>query len=101
MALAAALAADPGRMPALRTEAAARLGVSRDVSPRNEAGVPLDADLRELLATTIEDCNALPLADASALEESRAAKSLAAPAARAGITAMLRGKPPEFPRPLA
>jgi hypothetical protein len=63
--------------------------------------VPLSAALRDLLARTIVDSNAASLAAASSLEEQRAAESLAAPAAKVGVTAMLRGKPPVFADPLA
>ncbi len=99
LAFARKLADDPARIPTLREGPAAHT-VARDVPTTNEAGVPLDADLRDLLARTIEDCSALPVAEASALEARRAAESLAAPAAAAGVKAMLRGKPPRFPNPL-
>ncbi len=98
-ALAARLA-DPGPLPAFR-EGPAEVVVARDVDPRSDQGVALDADLRELLAATIEACNALPFAEASALEEQRAAQSLAMSSSRIGVQAMLRGKPPVFEKPLA
>ncbi|NJK32012.1 MAG: hypothetical protein HC927_06080 [Deltaproteobacteria bacterium] len=63
--------------------------------------MPLDADLRELIAKTIEEANALPYAEASALEERRAAESLTMSSSAIGVKAMLRGKPPEFEKPLA
>jgi enoyl-CoA hydratase/3-hydroxyacyl-CoA dehydrogenase len=98
MAYAAQLAASG--VPAFR-EGPATVTVDRDVATTNEAKVALDADLRELLATTITDANALPWAEASALEERRAAESLAGSSAKVGVAAMLRGKPPEFARPLS
>lgn len=83
-----------------RREGPAELVVDRDVDPRNEQGVPLDADLRELLAGAIEACNALPADAAGALEEQRAADSLCMSASRIGVAAMARGKAPAFERPL-
>jgi hypothetical protein len=74
--------------------------VDASVSPTNEAGVPLDADLRALLVQTIEQCNALPHADASRLEEDKAALSLTMSSSAIGVKAMLRGKPPAFEHPL-
>ena len=97
-ALAARLA--EGAPPPFR-DGPAEVSVDRGVDPRSEQGVPLDADLRDLLASTIEACNALPFAEASALEERRAARSLAMSSSRIGVHAMLRGKPPTFERPLA
>lgn len=99
MKLAIAIARGTSPMPALRTAGQPRT-VSRDVAIENEAGVVLDADLRDLLARTIEDANAAEISEGSAIEERRAAQSLAAEAAKVGVTAMLRGKPPAFPRPL-
>lgn len=96
-ALASALAAEG--VPAFR-EGGAEVTVDRHANPCNEQGVPLDADLRELLARTIEECNALPLAEASALEEQRAAESLCMSTSRIGVAAMTRGKPPQFENPL-
>ncbi|RMG97888.1 MAG: hypothetical protein D6705_07510 [Deltaproteobacteria bacterium] len=99
MDLARRLARDPNARPAFR-EGPTDHRVDRDVPTRNEAGTPLDADLRDLLVETIEACNRTTWAEASAIEERNAAKSLAAPAAAVGVKAMLRGKPPQFPRPL-
>lgn len=99
MAFAAGLASGEAAKPEFRM-GGATLVVRRDVDPRNEAGVPLDADLRELIATTVEEANALPYAEASALEERRAAESLVMSASAIGVKAMLRGKPPEFAKPL-
>jgi enoyl-CoA hydratase/carnithine racemase len=98
MAYAAELA--KGGVPAFR-EGPAVVVVDRNVATRTESGVPHDADLRELLAETIEHTNALPYAEASALEEVNAAKSLTMSSSRIGVAAMLRGKAPEFERPLA
>jgi enoyl-CoA hydratase/carnithine racemase/3-hydroxyacyl-CoA dehydrogenase len=75
--------------------------VDRGVDPRNERGVPLDADLRDLLAATIEATNNLDYPAASEHEADRAAHSLTQSASKIGVTAMLRGKPPTFARPLA
>jgi enoyl-CoA hydratase / 3-hydroxyacyl-CoA dehydrogenase len=99
MKLAISIARGTVPTPRLRTTGERR-SVRRDVAPTNEAGVPLDADLRELLARTIEDANAADLAAGSELEAQRAAESLAADAAKVGVAAMLRGKPPVFPRPI-
>jgi enoyl-CoA hydratase/3-hydroxyacyl-CoA dehydrogenase len=85
--------------PSLRTEGIAHTVVT-DVPGTNEAGVPLSAALRELLVATITDANAATIADGSALEAKRAAQSLAAPAAKVGVTAMQRGKPPVFADPI-
>ncbi|MCB9701475.1 MAG: enoyl-CoA hydratase/isomerase family protein [Myxococcales bacterium] len=87
-------------LPAFR-EAAAEVAVDRGVDPRNEQGVPLDADLRELLAATIEACVGKPWAEASAIEEAKAAESLAMSTSKIGVAAMLRGKAPAFQKPLA
>ena len=70
--------------------------VDRNAPTTNEAGVPLDAELRELLADTIEQTNGLPWADASRLEEEAAARSLTLSSSAIGVKAMLRGKPPTF-----
>mgnify|MGYP000847528390 FL=1 len=100
MEYAAALAEGTAATPAFRT-GPAEVHVDTNVSPRNDQGLALDADLRALLARTIEDCNALPYAPASDLEEQRAAESLCMSSSKIGVTAMLRGKPPQFERPLA
>jgi enoyl-CoA hydratase/carnithine racemase len=100
MAFAAALASGQAQRPSFR-EGPAQVLVSRDVNPRNEAGVALDADLRELIARTVEEINALPYAEGSAIEEVRAADSLTMSSSAIGVKAMLRGKPPEFEKPLA
>lgn len=94
------LAQGTAPMPAFRA-GPAEVPASLDVNPRNEQGVPLDRTLRELLARTIVDANALPFAEASALEEQRAAESLCLSSSRLGVQAMLRGKPPQFETPLA
>jgi len=99
MALAAALASGERDKPAFRMFAT-EVKVNRDVDPRNEAGVPLDADLRELIAKTIEDINNLPYDEGSAIEEQRGAKSLTMSTTKIGVKAMLRGKPPKFENPL-
>ncbi|PCC75203.1 Enoyl-CoA hydratase/carnithine racemase [Nannocystis exedens] len=95
-----ALARGTAPLPPFRT-GPAEVAVDRDVDPRNEQGVVLDAELRDLLARTIQDANALDVDAASALEEQRAADSLCQSAARVGVTAMSRGKPPVFEHPLA
>jgi enoyl-CoA hydratase/carnithine racemase/3-hydroxyacyl-CoA dehydrogenase len=100
MAMAAALASGELAKPAFRSEPA-RIEVDRAVNPRNEAGVVLDAELRELIAKTIEEANGLPHAEGSAIEEQRAAESLTLSSSKIGVTAMLRGKPPQFDKPLA
>ncbi|MEM6296810.1 MAG: enoyl-CoA hydratase-related protein [Myxococcota bacterium] len=99
MKLAAALASGDVPMPTFRDEPA-MLTVDRNVATTNEAGVPLDADLRTLLADTIEQANALPYADGSALEGKNAAKSLAMSSSAIGVKAMMRGKPAQFENPL-
>lgn len=99
MKLAAALASGETPMPAFR-EDGATVEVDRNVATTNEAGVPLDADLRALLAETIEQANSLPYADGSALEAKNAAKSLAMSSSAIGVKAMMRGKPPQFENPL-
>lgn len=101
MAFAAALAAGSEPMPAFREGPAEPFAVDRDVDGKNEAGVPLDADLRELIARTVEEINALPYAEGSAIEEVRAADSLTMSSSKIGVKAMLRGKPPEFETPIA
>jgi enoyl-CoA hydratase/3-hydroxyacyl-CoA dehydrogenase len=100
MALARAIAMAEAPVPALRTEGRA-IAVDRAAPPRNEAGVPLDRGLREWLAATIEAANAAELTEGAAIEGRRAAQSLAQPAARIGVTARMRNKPPAFPDPLA
>jgi enoyl-CoA hydratase/carnithine racemase/3-hydroxyacyl-CoA dehydrogenase len=100
MAFAAALAAGDRPRPSFR-EGPATVPVDEGVNPRNEQGVPHDADLRRLIASTVRDCNALAWPDASALEEARAADSLAARPSAIGVAALLRGKPPQFETPLA
>jgi enoyl-CoA hydratase/carnithine racemase len=99
MAMAAALASGELARPTFRMDAAT-IVVNRDVDPRNEAGVPLDAELRELIAKTIEEANALPFADGSTLEQQRGAESLTLSSSKIGVAAMLRGKPPQFAQPL-
>ncbi|KIG16006.1 Enoyl-CoA hydratase [Enhygromyxa salina] len=100
MAFAAGIAAGKIERPAFR-DGPAEVAASRDVDPCNEAGVPLDADLRELIASTIERANALPFAEGSAVEERAAAQSLTMSSTAIGVKAMQRGKPPAFEKPLA
>ena len=99
MAFAAELAAS-NTTPAFRS-GPAELVVDLGVSPRNEAGVALDSQHRDLLARTIEDCNNLPFAVASDVEAERAAESFTLSACKIGVQALLRGKPPQFEHPLA
>jgi enoyl-CoA hydratase/carnithine racemase len=99
MKLAATIVSDPSKTPAFR-EGPAEVKVNTDVPTTNEAGIPLDADLRTLLVETIEGANALPYADGSRLEEKNAAKSLAMSSSAIGVKAMMRGKPPKFENPL-
>ncbi|MFO0635801.1 MAG: enoyl-CoA hydratase-related protein [Nannocystaceae bacterium] len=100
LAFARELADDASRVPALR-EGGVTLHVDAGAPGVNEAGVALSSALRSLLVSTIVDANAAPLAEAGAIEARRAAQSLAAPAAKVGVTAMLRGKPPAFADPIA
>jgi enoyl-CoA hydratase / 3-hydroxyacyl-CoA dehydrogenase len=99
MAYAAKLGTGKAELPAFR-DGPADVRVDRSVATTNEAGVALDADLRDLLVQTIEGANALPFADASRLEQERAAESLAMSSSSIGVKAMLRGKPPTFENPL-
>jgi|GEM_PF-211900 len=99
VALASALAAGTIPLPSFRNEGSA-IAVDRGVSPRNESGVVLDAELRELCATTIERANALPYDEASLFEEQQAATSLALGTSKIGVHALLKGKPPQFEHPL-
>ncbi|MCA9648852.1 MAG: enoyl-CoA hydratase/isomerase family protein [Myxococcales bacterium] len=99
MKLAAALADGSTPMPAFR-EDGAQVEVSTDVATTNEAGVPLDAELRELLVRTIVDANGTTAAEGGAIEEDRAAQSLAMSSSAIGVKSMLRGKPPQFEHPL-
>jgi enoyl-CoA hydratase/carnithine racemase/3-hydroxyacyl-CoA dehydrogenase len=100
MKMASALASGELARPSFRMDGA-RIVVDRDVNPRNEAGVPLDAELRELIAKTIEEANALPFAEGALLEQQRGAESLTMSSSKLGVAAMLRGKPPQFEKPLA
>jgi enoyl-CoA hydratase / 3-hydroxyacyl-CoA dehydrogenase len=99
MKLAAGLADGSVPMPAFR-EGPATVTPSTDVTTTNEAGVPLDAELRALLVATIADANGASLAQGQAIEADRAARSLAMSSAKIGVQAMLRGKPPQFEHPL-
>lgn len=99
MKFAAALGDGSTPMPSYR-EGPATVEVNTDVATTNEAGVALDADLRDLLTRTIIDANGATAAEGGAIEEQRAAQSLAASAATIGVKAMLRGKPPQFEQPL-
>lgn len=102
MAFALALAEGSAEPPGFREGPAVEtLEVNRDVAGTNEAGVPLDADLRELIATTVEEINMLPWAEGSAIEEQRAADSMCMSSSAIGVKAMLRGKPPKFEKPLS
>ncbi len=100
LAFAAALASGEQQMPAFRDGACEPFTVDRDVDAKNEAGVTLDAELRELIARTIEEINALPFDQGSAIEEHRAADSLVLSSSKVGVKAMLRGKPPVFENPI-
>lgn len=99
MAFAAGLAEGSIPMPAFRSDAAA-VKVQADVTTTNEAGVPLDAKLRELLAETITAANGVDAADGSAIEGTNAATSLTMSSSAIGVKAMMRGKPPAFEHPL-
>lgn len=81
-------------------EGAQSVEVCADVKPTNEKGVVLDQKLRELLVQTIRECNQVPFAEASQLEEQRAADSLCMSASRIGVAALLKGKAPQFEYPL-
>ncbi len=96
----AAKIASSGELPPFR-DGALEITVDRNASPRNDQGIPLDSELRELLAATIEECNNLPWTQACALEGERAAQSLTMSTSRIGVKAMMRGKPPTFEKPLA
>jgi enoyl-CoA hydratase/carnithine racemase len=100
MRLAAGLADGSVSMPAFR-EGPAAVEVSTEVATTNEAGVPLDAELRALLVSTIVDANAASASEGGAIEARRAARSLAISSSRIGVHAMLRGKPPAFEHPLS
>lgn len=100
MAYAAELAGDPSQRPTFRTEGVPTK-VNRDVDPKNEQGVPHDADLRELIASTIEQSNAADYAKGTIIEQEAAAKSLTMSSTAIGVKAILRGKPPAFEKPLA
>ncbi|MEM7155070.1 MAG: enoyl-CoA hydratase-related protein [Myxococcota bacterium] len=99
MKLAAALASGATPMPSYR-EGPAQISVNTDVATTNEAGVALDAKLRELLVSTIVDANGATAAEGGAIEEQRAAQSLAMSSSAIGVKAMMRGKPPQFENPL-
>ncbi len=100
MKLAAALADGSTPLPSFR-EGPAEVAVNTDVATTNEAGVPLDAKLRELLVSTIVDANNKGVAEGGAIEERRAAQSLAMSSSAIGVKAMMRGKPPKFEHPLS
>ncbi|MEM9455875.1 MAG: enoyl-CoA hydratase-related protein [Myxococcota bacterium] len=99
MKLAAALADGSTPIPPFR-EGPAQVTVDPAVATTNEAGVPLDAELRTLLVSTIVDANAVSVSEGGAVEAQRAAQSLASSAAAIGVKAMMRGKPPKFEHPL-
>lgn len=67
-----------------------------DVTPTNEAGVPHDAELRQLIADTVVAANATTYEEGAKLEEQAAARSLTMSCSKIGVTAMQRGKPPAF-----
>lgn len=96
----AAELADSGTTPPFRKDPA-EVVVDQNVSPRNDAGVALDRQHRELLARTIEDCNNLPFTVASDVEAERAAESFTLSSCKLGVQALMRGKPPQFEHPLA
>lgn len=100
MKLAAALADGSVAMPMFR-EGPATIEVSTDVATTNEAGVPLDAELRALLVSTIIDANGASVAEGRTIEAERAAQSLAMSSSKVGVQSMLRGKPPVFEHPLS
>ncbi len=99
MKFAAGLADGSVPMPAYR-QGPATVVVNTDVATTNEAGVALDGELRDLLVATIVDANGATALDGGAIEEQRAAQSLALSSSRIGVKAMLRGKPPVFEHPL-
>ncbi len=74
--------------------------VATDVPGTNEAKVPLSAGLRALLVETISAANGADAETGGMIEARNAARSLAGAAAKIGVTAMLRGKPPVFDDPL-
>ena len=65
----------------------AEIAVSTDVATTNEAGVPLDAQLRDLLVRTIVDANGVHVGEGSTIEEARAAESLAMSSSAIGVKA--------------
>jgi len=99
MKLAAALGSGSTALPAFR-DGPAEVTVSTDVATTNEAGVPLDSELRDLLVRTIVDANGAEFAKGSEIEERGAAQSLALSSSAIGVKAMLRGKPARFEHPL-
>lgn len=99
MKLAAALGDGSTPKPQFR-DGPAEIAVSTDVATTNEAGVPLDAKLRDLLVRTIVDANGVHVGEGSTIEEARAAESLAMSSSAIGVKAMMRGKPPQFENPL-
>ena len=99
MAFAASLADGSAATPTFRSEAA-EIAVNTAVATANEAGVPLDAKLRALLAETITAANGTDAAAGSAIEGTNAATSLAMSSSAIGVKAMMRGKPPAFEHPL-
>ena len=77
-----------------------RAEVDTEVERAEHLGQQVLVDLRELIAATVEECNRLPWAEASNIEEQRAAESLTMSTSAIGVKAMMRGKPPEFKNPL-
>jgi enoyl-CoA hydratase / 3-hydroxyacyl-CoA dehydrogenase len=99
MKLASDLAAGLQPMPAFRT-GPAKVTVDRGAPITNDAGVVLDADLREVIVGAIEQANATGVSEGSAIEETAATQSLTMSSSKIGVQAILRGKPPVFERPL-
>ena len=99
MKLAAALGDGSTPLPSFR-DGPAEVSVSNDVATTNEAGVPLDAKLRELLVATIVDANGAAAVEGGVIEEKRAAQSLAMSSSAIGVKAAMRGKAPKFEHPL-
>ena len=99
MAFASGLADASIPMPVFRGEAA-EVTVNTDVAITNERGVPLDAELRDLLVKTIVAANGTSAAEGSEIEGTNAATSLTMSSSAIGVKAMMRGKPPAFEHPL-
>ncbi len=101
MALARDLASGKTPLPSFRDgPAQPPLVVRRDVDPRNAAGVVLDSELRELIASTIEAANNTGFDEGAKIEAEGGAKSLTLSSSKVGVQALLRGKPPVFEHPI-